>query len=280
VVQESVASKGLRIGGVFNPYKLFVGVFIPNVLMRYKGIKPNSKLVWGRLAQYAGEKGYCWPSQDTLADETGLSRDTVLRSVKELEKDGFIVVGRPDGADKVAHKTSEYRFLFHVCFSTSQGSKLLPPEVADCDISYIRKESDLRESLETTSSEASIVSTGMTKESDIISDLNSRLRSFFHTNKVGFRLTRKYQELIRDRMKEGFVLEDFQKVHENMIARWGRDAKMRQYLRPLTLYGNKFDGYLNTPVSMADQGLVSGKTETSAAIAKEWAEGSSVKETM
>jgi len=30
-----------------------------------------------------------------------------------------------------------------------------------------------------------------------------------------------------------------------MVYMWGADKKMAQYLRPQTLYSNKFEGYLN-----------------------------------
>jgi len=32
-----------------------------------------------------------------------------------------------------------------------------------------------------------------------------------------------------------------------MAQAWGADNKMRQYLRPQTLYGTKFESYLNRP---------------------------------
>lgn len=47
------------------------------------------------------------------------------------------------------------------------------------------------------------------------------------------------------RIREGFSVEDFKRVVDNMTAEWGRDDKMRTYLRPSTLFGPKFDSYLN-----------------------------------
>lgn len=55
----------------------------------------------------------------------------------------------------------------------------------------------------------------------------------------------KTQSLIRARMNEGFTLEDFQVVIDKKCAEWlGTD--MEKYLRPETLFGTKFEGYLNT----------------------------------
>lgn len=60
--------------------------------------------------------------------------------------------------------------------------------------------------------------------------------------------SKKTQSLINARTKEGATIEDFQKVIRHMIAKWGNDAKMAQYLRPETLFGTKFEGYLNDAI--------------------------------
>ena len=50
---------------------------------------------------------------------------------------------------------------------------------------------------------------------------------------------------IKKRISEGRTPEDFKTVCINMMAAWGSDPKMSQYLCPETLYGEKFDKYLN-----------------------------------
>lgn len=52
--------------------------------------------------------------------------------------------------------------------------------------------------------------------------------------------------LIKARMSEGYTLEDFKKVISQKKSEWLKDEKMNQYLRPETLFGNKFESYLNT----------------------------------
>ncbi len=47
------------------------------------------------------------------------------------------------------------------------------------------------------------------------------------------------------RLNEGFVLDDFIAVIDKKAAQWRDDPKMSKYLRPETLFGNKFEGYLN-----------------------------------
>jgi uncharacterized phage protein (TIGR02220 family) len=50
---------------------------------------------------------------------------------------------------------------------------------------------------------------------------------------------------INARFAEGYKLEDFQKVVDIKVAEWENDAEMSKYLRISTLFGTKFDTYLN-----------------------------------
>lgn len=57
--------------------------------------------------------------------------------------------------------------------------------------------------------------------------------------------TYKTQEMIRERVREGFTVEDFKKVIDIKSEEWLHDSQMSKYLRPATLFGNKFESYLN-----------------------------------
>ena len=60
--------------------------------------------------------------------------------------------------------------------------------------------------------------------------------------------SKKTRELIKARINEGYTLEDFRVVIEKKTRDWINDNKMKGYLRPETLFGSKFEGYLNQPV--------------------------------
>lgn len=53
------------------------------------------------------------------------------------------------------------------------------------------------------------------------------------------------KRLIDARVKEGYKLDDFKRVIDNKVAAWAQDQKMSKYLRPQTLFGTKFESYLN-----------------------------------
>lgn len=73
--------------------------------------------------------------------------------------------------------------------------------------------------------------------SEIISYLNQV------TNKK-YKVTQKWKDLIKARWNEGQRLDDFKKVINVKSSQWLNDSNMSKYLRPQTLFGNKFDDYL------------------------------------
>lgn len=53
------------------------------------------------------------------------------------------------------------------------------------------------------------------------------------------------QRLIKARLSEGFTVENFKSVIDIKTSQWLNNQKMNQYLRPQTLFGTKFESYLN-----------------------------------
>lgn len=73
---------------------------------------------------------------------------------------------------------------------------------------------------------------------EIIGYLNIKCKkNYKHT-------TGKTQRCINARLKEGYTLEDFKKVIDKKYKEWS-GCSMKIYLRPETLFGGKFDRYLN-----------------------------------
>jgi len=64
--------------------------------------------------------------------------------------------------------------------------------------------------------------------------------------------------LIISHVRKGVRFEDFQAVMRNKFEQWSDSDKMRQHLRPATLFGDRFIGYLEetkdvAPVAMLDK---------------------------
>lgn len=60
-----------------------------------------------------------------------------------------------------------------------------------------------------------------------------------------YKFVDKTKRLLLARFKEGYTLEDFKQVIDIKTAEWKDNPEFSKYLRPETLFGSKFDGYLN-----------------------------------
>ena len=89
--------------------------------------------------------------------------------------------------------------------------------------------------LETETENKDVLNT--TKEA--VAYLNRRLNTGFkHTTKSTL-------YAIKARINEGYGLDDFITVVDKKASDWERDPDMAKFLRPETLFGNKFEGYVN-----------------------------------
>ena len=76
---------------------------------------------------------------------------------------------------------------------------------------------------------------------EVITYLNQVTKKNFNKN------TASHHKYIKARLKEGYKLKDFKHVVDVMAATWmGTDYE--RYLQPQTLFGNKFDSYLNRSI--------------------------------
>lgn len=78
----------------------------------------------------------------------------------------------------------------------------------------------------------------------IISYLNEKAETKYRASSPSTK------RLIQARRNEGFSYEDFCRVIDNKCNEWLNNSKMRPYIRPETLFGSKFEGYLNSCVEV------------------------------
>lgn len=75
----------------------------------------------------------------------------------------------------------------------------------------------------------------------IVDYLNRKTNSHYRPTSKATR------RLIKARYNEGFTDMDFKTVIDKKCSEWMQDSTMVQYLRPETLFGTKFEAYLNQP---------------------------------
>jgi len=74
---------------------------------------------------------------------------------------------------------------------------------------------------------------------DVIDYLNEKAgKNYKHA-------TESTRRMIKARHNEGFTIGDFKKVIDTKCADWLNNSEMSKYLRPQTLFGTKFESYLN-----------------------------------
>lgn len=78
----------------------------------------------------------------------------------------------------------------------------------------------------------------ITAEEDVIVFLNDNCGTKYKVS------TKATKNLIKAKLKEGFTLEDIKEVITTKKNEW-LGTEMEKYLRPQTLFGNKFESYLN-----------------------------------
>ncbi|MBY7100539.1 MULTISPECIES: conserved phage C-terminal domain-containing protein [Bacillus] len=168
------------------------------------------------------------------------SENTIRRIVKNLEDEQLLVIGNYNRAkfDKTKWYSINYEKL-RLLESTNDVPNLGRRSTQNGQMDVPNLGKPIPETNTETTSEIKeyIV--------EIVNYLNDVCGS-------SYRLTsKKTQTLIKTRLVEGFTVDDFKTVIDTKAREWLR-AEQAKYLRPETLFGTKFESYLQ-------QGKVEGK---------------------
>lgn len=187
-------------------------------------LKGNELIIYACIYGFSQAENQVFSgSLQYLADWTNSTKQTVMNSIKSLIEKGYL-----EKTDKVINgvKFCEYQSKKlngvvkkfdggsqKICMGGSQ--KILPNNL-DID--------NLEDNLEIYKA--------------VIDYLNAKAGTHY---KASSKPTRQH---IHARLTEGFKVEDFMRVVDNMWTEW-RGTEWEKYLRPSTLFGSKFENYLN-----------------------------------
>jgi hypothetical protein len=82
---------------------------VPNFILRAPGLSVGAKITYAMFLSYAWNNDSCFPGQERLAEDMGMSRSRVTEFVGELEKSGYISIQR-----RGQGKTNIYTIHFQV----------------------------------------------------------------------------------------------------------------------------------------------------------------------
>lgn len=93
------------------------------------------------------------------------------------------------------------------------------------------------------------VSDSFASESDGAASLSSSLISYLNKLSGGkYKPTKETTKRIGSLLAEGYTEADMRGVIDKKVAEWKDSPKMKGYLRPSTLFGDKFEEYVSAPV--------------------------------
>ena len=172
---------------------------------------PNSKLLYGEITALCNEKGYCWASNQYFADLYNVTKISISKWISALQAFGYI---RIDFVYKENSKEIESRRIW---ITNKENNNPQPS---------IKEESKIK------------VETYKDEIKEIIDYLNKKAGCRYRYN------TESTNKLIRSKLNNGFSVCDFKTVIDIKISDW-KGTEFEKYLRPYTLFGNKFEQYLN-----------------------------------
>ena len=196
----------------------FKGVWIPKTIWLDSRLTALDKVILTEIDSLdQGERG-CYASNKHIADFCQCSITKVSTSISRLIEFGYLYVQNYDGRQReLKSRLSNFERQ-----------------------TFKKSEADLQKVKESNTENNTSINTDI---KDIVAYLNEKVGSSFKDT------SKATQRVIKARLSEGFTVGDFYHVIDKKTMEWKGDSKMEQYLRPETLFGTKFEGYLNARVS-------------------------------
>ena len=225
----------------------FKGVWIPKEIWLSTDLKVMEKLILVEIDSLDNEDG-CFASNEHFSKFFSLSKNRCSEIIKSLEKKGYIKIDYiyQEGSKAISRR------VIRCIRNIDGGIRNIDNPIRKTEEGYSENREDNNTSFNNTFSNTSnkkdIVEQSSTTPlpyEEIVQYLNQKTnKNFKHTSKVT-------QRHIRARLAEGFTVSDFKQVIDKKCSDWLRDQKMKEYLRPETLFGTKFESYLNSKSTTA-----------------------------
>lgn len=248
--------------------------------VRYdKNLKANEKLLFSEITALSNKYGYCTASNRYFAELYQVTERSIQDWISNLVQYGYItttlvskdgqIIGRKiylssgikeskttsRGVVKKSSPDEENFTGVGKKSSLGWGRNLHPNNTSNNNTSNNNilsgkepdntPEPEEKENTESTQKTSDSQKSETTSKTDdipydrVIKYLNAKAGTNYRaTNKAT-------QRLIKARFTEGMTTKDFKKVIDNKCDDWLKDPKMCEYLRPATLFGSKFESYLN-----------------------------------
>lgn len=185
-----------------------------------------------------------WQFYETeLINHTTDGRDSTRTALKELEENGYLVrqQKRNEGG-----KFAQVDWMVYDEPAFEEPPTETPSTVNPTLLNTNKLNTNKTLSGKPDEQPLKVCKTNVYKE--IISYLNEKAgKSFSYKSKTN-------QSQINGRMSEGRTVDDFKAVIDLKVEQWGNDDKMKNYLRPTTLFApTNFENYINEALTTASK---------------------------
>ncbi|APX72883.1 conserved phage C-terminal domain-containing protein [Companilactobacillus allii] len=220
----------------------FKGIWIPKEIWLDKELTKSQMLLYVEIDSLSSNEKGCFASNNYLSKFLRVSPSRISQLVSELEKKNYITVKLFYSKDNP--KLVARREITPVNILNRVVNILIPP-TKKIKGGYLENCEEREPSSDNQKHIKDNVELPRPSPPDsipfkkIIEYLNSKAEKHY-------RLAETNKLKITERWNEGYRLEDFKKVIDNKCLVWKDDSKMNEYLRPYTLFGKKFDDYLNS----------------------------------
>ena len=223
-------------------------IVIQSFMVSELGLKGNELLIYAIIFGFSQTTGQAFHGSLTYLESwTNSTRHTVISSLKSLVEKGLIekeeqtINGVKYCSYRVKNSTDEAQ---EVVQKLHGGSAKIAQEVVQKlhEGSAKTAPNNILYNIVDNIVDNNIVENAEKHDTKTITEIVDYLNEKAHTNyRSNSKTTMRH---INARLKEGRTLSDFKQVIDNRCATWlGTD--MEQYLRPETLFGSKFESYLN-----------------------------------
>ena len=225
---------------------------IPASVMYDNDLKPSEKLLYAAITMLCGSTGECWASNAYFAKQFNASLSSISHWLGTLSSKGYIeVIMRYEYGTKRIEKriiklpnvivpenrftpSQEFASLAKNCEENNYISLNTNniPYTLITDTTYGTLDNLVKEQKEQ-------LDTQCIKE--IVDYLNSKAGTKYRHS------TTNTQKHIRARLAEKYTVDDFKTVIDKKVIEW-KGTDMERYLCPDTLFGTKFEKYLNQTI--------------------------------
>lgn len=210
----------------------FKGVWIPKEVWLDTRLSSLEKVILTEIDSLDnGDRG-CFASNKYIADFCQCGETKVSNAISKLVDLGYLKIQSFDGRQRELKSNLTRNAYMLDDFDEATLQKMKGRLTESVRQTYKKCEADLQKV------KAINIDNNTESIKYIVDYLNSTIGTSYKAS------SKDTQKHISARLKEGYTVEDFKAVIDKQYAKW-KGTEYEQYLRPSTLFGTKFESYLN-----------------------------------